>query len=170
MRVTQGGVVAFLIIAVVVLPALSGCIGPQEVVQRVLDRLEQEKEYQWNEKLDGQEDFNIIDTINENAAKVESYPLRPLKKGALFLHLYVDVNFSNIINKEWECLTTGYANITITKPSGENISHDYQVLGKDNTYNEFFYFPNPAVGNWTLTVKVRGSGYYRMFAEAYEPT
>lgn len=169
MRVPHGGIIVCLIIAVVMLPAFSGCIGPQEVAQRVIDRLEPQEEYRWNEKLDGREDFKVIDTINENAAKVETYPLRPLEKGALFLHLYVDINFSNIINKEWECLTTGYANITITKPSGENESHDYHVLGKDNTYNEFFYFPNPAVGNWSLTVKMRGSGHYRMFAEAYEP-
>lgn len=169
MRVPQGGVIVCLIIALVVLPALSGCIGPQEVAQRVMDRLEPEERYRWNEKLDGEEEFKILDTINENAAKVESYPLRPLEEEALFLHVYVDVNFSNVINKDWECLTTGYANITITKPSGVNQSRDYQVLGKDNTYNEFFYFPNPAVGNWTLTVTVRGSGHYRMFAEAYEP-
>jgi hypothetical protein len=169
MRVTHRGIVICLIAAIALLPALSGCIGPQEVAQRVLDRLEQEDEYRWNEKLDGSEEFKVIDTINEQVAKVETYPLRPLKRDALFLHLYVDVNFSNVINKDWECLTTGYANITITRPSGENITCDYHVLGKDNTYNEFFYFPHPAVGNWSLTVKVRGSGHYRMFAEAYEP-
>ncbi len=169
MRVTNMAAMACIILSFILLPALSGCIGPREVAQRMMDRLEPEDEYRWQEKLDGREDFNLIDTINENAAKVETYPLRPLKKDALFLHLYVDINFSNVINKDWECLTTGYANITITKPNGENETYDYRVLGKDNTYNEFFYFPNPAVGNWTLTVKVRGSGYYRMYAEAYEP-
>lgn len=170
MQASQGGGIVCLVIALLLLPVLSGCIGPQQVAQRVTDRLEPSKEYRWNEKLDGEEEFKILDTINENAAKVESYPLRPLEEGALFLHIYVNVTFSNILNTDWESLTTGYANVTITKPSGANESHDYKVLGKDNTYNEFFYFPNPAVGNWTLTVTVWGSGHYRMFAEAYEPT
>ena len=165
----KGIVISLTVMALLVLPSLSGCIGPKEMSEKLIEKFGEKQQYEWDKKLEDKRTFKIIDVINQNWAKVEEYPPVKVKAGTRYMHIYLAVNFSNIINPMWEWLTPGYANITITDPSGVNTSRDYTSLGKGNEYRDFFYIPNPQKGNWEITLKLRGTGDYKIFVEVYEP-
>lgn len=165
----QTGIGMAMALMVLVLIPLSGCIGPQEVAQRLMQRLETEKRYTWSETLSDVQSFRFLDIVNKDVAKIERYPPLTIHEDTRYLHLYFNVSFSNPVNPEWRYVTMGYANITITDPTGVNISRDFNALGTGNDYREFFYFVRPLVGNWHITVTVRGIGEYTIFAQVYEP-
>lgn len=165
----QAGIGMAVALMVLILVPLSGCIGPQEVAQRLLQRLEAEKRYEWRELLSDVQSFRFLDIVNTNAAKIERYPPLAVKEGTRYLHLHFNVSFSNLVNPEWRYVTTGYVNITIVDPAGVNRSRDFNALGMGNEYKEFFYFIDPLPGNWSITVTVRGIGEYTIFAQVYEP-
>lgn len=153
---------------VLVIIPLSGCIGPEEIAHRLLEKIETEEQYEWREVLNDVQTFRLLDIINENVAKIEDYPPLTVKKGSRYLHISFDVEFNKFVDSEWSYITAGYANITITDPTGVNTSREFSALGKGNEFNEFFYFPNPREGDWDLQIMVRGSGTYTVFAQAYE--
>ena len=162
-------VISITIMVMLLLTSLSGCIGPREISQKLMEKFGEKQQYEWDKKLDDEGTFKIIDILNQNWAKVEDYPPVKVEAGTKYMHIYLAVNFSNIVSLGWEWLTPGYANITITDPSGVNTSKEYTSLGKGNEYRDFFYIPNPQKGNWEITLKLWGTGDYKIFVELYEP-
>ena len=164
----QNEVKVIVMLLVLVLVQLSGCIGPEKIANRLLDKLETEDRYEWIEVLNDVQTFRLLDIINENVAKIEDYPPITVNQGTRYLHINLDVTFNKLVESEWSYITSGYANITITDPTGSNTSREFSSLGKGNEFNEFLYFPNPQVGDWDLQVMVRGIGTYTVFAQTYE--
>ena len=148
--------------------SLSGCIGPKEISQKLVERFGKKEEYEWNRKLDVEQSFKVWDIINVYVAKVETYTFVVSEK-ARYLHITIETTFSNVFNLDWECLNVGYVNLTITNPLGENMSKEYNTVGKDYRYKNFFYIAGPQPGTWEITIKVTGVGTFKLFAEAYEP-
>lgn len=146
----------------------SGCIAPWEVSQKLIDRLGEKEKYEWNKKLNVDQSFRVLDILNVYLAKVEVYSFVVNPK-ALYLHIAVETTFSSIIKLDWNVLNLGYINITITDPSDETISKEFNTLGKDHSYKNFFYIPKPKSGGWTVTARATGVGVYKIFAEVYEP-
>ena len=170
MSVRKRAVIPLIVMLILLLTSLSGCIGPRGISQKLVEKFGEKQRYEWDAKLEDKKSFNILDVINQNFAKVVNYPPIEVKPHTRYMHLYVHVNFSNLINQGWTSLTLGYVNITITNPSGLNTSREYSTLGKGNEYEDFFYFVEPQKGNWEVTLRVRGTGSYKIFAEVYEPT
>ena len=164
----QNGVMVIVTLMVLVIVPLSGCIGPEEIAHRLQEKLETDEQYEWKEVLDDVQTFRLLDIINENVAKIEEYPPLTVKQETRYLHINFDVEFNKLVDSEWSYITSGYANITITDPTGVNTSREFSALGKGNEFNEFFYFPNPQTGNWNLQIMVRGIGTYTVFAQVYE--
>jgi len=148
--------------------SLSGCIGPKEISQKLVERFGKKEKYEWNRKLDVEQSFKVWDIINVYVAKVETYTFVVSEK-ARYLHITIETTFSNVFNLDWECLNIGYVNLTVTNPSGENMSKEYNTVGKDYRYKNFFYIAGPQPGTWEVTIKVTGVGTFKLFAEAYEP-
>ncbi len=170
MSVGKRAVIPFIVLVILLLASLSGCIGPEEVAQKLAEKFGEKQEYEWDKKLEDDKTFKVIDIINQNFAKVEEYPPITVKADTKYLHIYINVNFSNFIDSGWSFLILGYANITITNPFGVNMSREYSALGKGNEYKDFFYITEPQKGNWKITLKVRGTGNYKIFAEIYGPS
>jgi len=169
MSVRRRAVIPLIVMFIMFVTSMSGCIGPQEISQKLIEKFGEKQKYEWDSKLEDEKTFKIIDVINQNFAKVEDYPPIEVEKDARYMHISIEVDFSNFINPGWSSLTLGYVNITITDPSGTNMSREYSALGKGNEYEDFFYFTEPQEGNWNVTLRVRGTGSYKIFAEVYEP-
>jgi len=169
MPVGKRAVIPLAAMLILLVASMSGCIGPEEISQKLVEKLGEKQKYQWNSKLEDEKTFKIIDVINQNFAKVEDYPPIGVNSGAKYMHVSIEVDFSNFINPGWASLTLGYVNITITDPYGVNTSREYSALGRGNEYEDFFYFTEPQKGNWKVTLRVRGTGSYKIFAEVYEP-
>ncbi len=147
--------------------SLSGCIGPKEISQRLIERLGEKEKYEWNRKLDVEQSFKFLEMINLDWAKVETYSF--VTKGARYLHIAVETTFSNAFNLDWDALNLGSINVTVTDPSGESMSKEYSPFIKDPKYKNFFYIADPKTGTWTITIELTGVGTFRIFVEAYEP-
>ena len=169
MSVRRRAVIPLIVVFMMLVTPMSGCIGPKEISQKLMEKFGEKQKYAWNSRLEDEKTFKIIDVINENFAQVEDYPPIDVGKDVRYMHISVEVDFSNFINPGWSSLTLGYVNITITDPSGTNTSREYSALGKGNEYEDFFYFTEPLEGNWDITLRVRGTGSYKIFAETYEP-
>jgi hypothetical protein len=165
----QNGVLVIVTLMILVLIPLSGCIGPEEIAQRLQEKIETEEQYEWIEALYDVQTFRLLDIINQNVAKIEDYPPLTIKTGTQYLHISFTVEFTNLVDSEWSFITSGYANITLTDPSGTNTSREFSALGKGNEFSEFFYIANPTAGNWHIRIEVRGVGKYTVFAQTYEP-
>ena len=148
--------------------SFSGCITPWEVSQKLADSFGEEEKYEWNKKLNVEQSFRALDILNVYLAKVDTYSFVVNQK-TYYLHIAVETTFSNIFKLDWNTLNLGYINITITDSSDETISKEFNTLGKDHSYKNFFYIPKPKSGEWTVTARATGVGVYRIFAEAYEP-
>ncbi|MEA2054158.1 MAG: hypothetical protein U9O96_03430 [Candidatus Thermoplasmatota archaeon] len=169
MSLRKRAVIPLMIAVTLILVSLSGCIGPKKVFQKLLEKTGEKQKYEWNEKLEDEKSFKFIDALNKNLVKIEEYPPIMVKGNTRYMHVYVNVTFSDFVDPVWKYIVPGYANITITDPSGVNVSREYSAFGKENEYKDFFYFAEPQIGNWRITLKIRGSGNYKIFAEIYEP-
>ncbi len=157
----------FIIALLLVMPMLSGCIGPKELYERLMTFLKEPQQYAWVKIVVEEDDFGIWDMINTDAAKNTSITFM-VQNGTKFLHIFIEVNFSNPLNPDWECLNQGELNFTIITPS-DKISKEYCTAFKSHSYDDFIYFVDPQPAKWNLIIKVRGVGKYKILVEAYQP-
>lgn len=148
------------------LSLLSGCISTKQIQQKMEEFFKKE-EYEWVIKIDNSEDFGWFDMINWELAKVDKYPFI-VQNNTRYLHIFVEVNFSNPINPKYKKLSQGKVNITISSPE-KNYTKCYSTLGKSNKYEEFFNFASPYSGKWEIIIKVTGMGKYRLIVKTYQP-
>ncbi|KAA0004049.1 MAG: hypothetical protein FE048_00295 [Thermoplasmata archaeon] len=160
-----GSIIILLLLSSV---SLSGCIGPKEISQKLMEKFGKKEKYEWNKKLEVEQNFKVWDIINVYVAKVETYSF-VIAERTRYLHITIETTFSNVFNLDWECLNLGYVNMTVTDPFGENMSKEYSTVGKDYRYKNFIYITDPQPGTWKVTIKVTGVGTFKIFAEAYEP-
>ncbi len=154
----------FIATLLLILPLLSGCVGLKEVYEKLVEFFKKPIQYKWVVKVDREESFKWLDMINADLAKVSSYPFF-IKDGTKYLHIYIEVNFSNPLGIKG--LSQGKLNLTIVTPI-KNVSKSYCTTAKSKTYNDFIYFANPEEGEWELVIKLIGYGKYKIFVEAYE--
>ena len=159
---------ALIIVALLLLPALSGCVGPQEIYRKMVEFFTRPPEYEWIKIITVEEEFGWMDIVNEDFAKVSEYPF-VIKNETKYLRIYMEVNFSNPISPRIESLNQGHLNITILSPS-ENYTKTYCTTLKSNEYVDYFYFADPEPGGWKIIVKVVGYGKYKLVAKVYQPT
>jgi len=124
--------------------------------------------YEWVRGINVEDTFGWADFINEEFGKVSEYPIF-VKNETKYLHICIEVEFSNPLNPDINLLNQGNLNFTILSPSGKNITKDYCTTFKDHNYEEYFYFENPEEGQWEIKIKVAGYGKYRISAKMYEP-
>ncbi|MCD6480817.1 MAG: hypothetical protein J7L31_00885 [Thermoplasmata archaeon] len=125
-------------------------------------------QYRWEGGINVEDSFGWGDFINGELGKVSEYPIF-VENGTKYLHIYIEVDFSNPINPDLEILNQGNLNFSILSPSGKNITKSYCTTLKDHTYEEYFYFENPEKGQWKVKIKVAGYGKYRISAQMYQP-
>ena len=124
--------------------------------------------YKWRGGINVQDSFGWMDMVNGEIGKVSEYPVF-VGNNTKYLHVYIEVVFSNPINSDIEILNQGNLNFTILSPSGENITKSYCTTFKDHRYEEYFYFENPEEGQWKIKLKVVGYGTYKISTQMYEP-
>ncbi|RLF51178.1 MAG: hypothetical protein DRN11_03250 [Thermoplasmata archaeon] len=147
---------------------LSGCVGPKEVYEKLVEFFKKPPQYEWIRVVKAEETFGWLDLVNRELAKVSEYPFI-IKNNTKYLHILIQVNFSNPISPKIDSFSQGYLNLTIVSPSG-NYTKSYCTTAKIKEYEDFLYFPKPQPGNWKIVVKIFGYGKYKLIAETYQPT
>ena len=144
---------------------LNGCIGPQEAINRIDTLIVGEKGYGWKNRLGViQEEFNILSFLSSP----DTWPFF-VKKDTLYLWVFIEISFSNILNNEWEILNQGRINITLINPMGERIIYGYSTaLGKPHEDKDIVFLTKPLEGQWHAEVKTFGTGSYSLRIEAYQ--
>ena len=155
---------ALIIVMLLLMPAFSGCVYLEKLIQI----LTPPPEYKWVKVINVEDTFGWLDMVNKEIAKTADYPVF-VKNGTKYLHIYIHVEFSNPINPDLESLSQGHLNLTIIKPSGENITKSYCTTAKSKAYDDYFYFNEPQPGEWKVIIKVSGYGKYRIVASIYQP-
>jgi len=158
---------AVIVALLIILPMLSGCVGPKEIYEKLMSMLKKPQKYGWITIVEEENDFGFLDMINAELAKNDSIAFL-VQEGTRYLHFFIEVNFSNPINPDWEFLSQGKLNLTIVTPS-EKISKEYCTTAKSRTYDDFIYFVDPQPEKWNLIIKVTGVGKYKVLVEAYQP-
>ncbi|MEM1513608.1 MAG: hypothetical protein QXW78_05180 [Candidatus Thermoplasmatota archaeon] len=144
---------------------LSGCISGEEIYGKISDFFKKPEKYEWKTIIDVKEEFKWIDIINPEIAKNVSIPII-IREKTKYIHIVIEVNFSNPISSGIEFLSQGRLNLTILTPS-EKIEKEYCTTAKSRKYEEYFYFEAPLPGEWAIILKLIGCGEYRIFVEAY---
>jgi hypothetical protein len=144
---------------------LTGCIGPQEAINRVDNLIGGKKVYDWKNRLEiNQEEFNILNFLSAP----NQWPFF-IKQDTLYMWVFIEVLFSNIFNRDWDILNQGRINITLVSPLGDNISYSYSTaLGKPNEDKDMIFLHNPLPGQWHVEVKTFGTGSYNIRVEGYQ--
>jgi hypothetical protein len=150
---------------------MSGCVGPKEMTDRLSEAIVGGEKYEWKNRLDENDTFSLMDMLNLNLAEKEDY-LFIIREDTKHIHIEMEAEFSNPINKNWEIFNQGSINFTICSPSGKNYSRSYNTILKEKTYKDEIFIPDHEIksGVWKVVVTARGWGKnnYRIKVEAYE--
>ena len=155
----------FIAIALIINILLCGCISAGEIYEKMSDFFKKGEKYEWVTIANMKEEFKWVDILNPEIAKNVSIPVIVREK-TKYLHIIIEVNFSNPVYSDVQFLSQGKLNLTILTPS-EKIEKDYCTTAKSRSYEEYFYFEEPLPGEWNIILKLIGYGEYRIFIEAY---
>jgi hypothetical protein len=159
---------ALLVLLLFLLPILTGCTL-SDYYQKIENVLDTQPKYVWVKTIHVEDKFGWLDVINEELAKVVEYPIF-IEKQTKYLHIYINVEFSNPINPSLNIFNYGRFNLTITNPSGDSTEKSYVTTGKSYTYDDYFTIDNPETGNWEISINVFGYGRYIILVETYVPS
>lgn len=152
-------------IAVMLNISLCGCISTGEIYGKISDLFKKPEKYEWLTIVDLKDEFKWIDILNPDVAKNVSIPIIVSEK-TKYLHISIEVNFSNPLSSDIQFLSQGNLNLTILTPS-EEINKEYCTTAKSRSYEEYFYFEEPLLGEWDIILRLVGCGEYKIFIEAF---